>query len=510
MTSDCPTRTCRLQAWDEENRLTTVNDKNKSYLSNYLYDAGGERIIKLSGAIQKIMQQNGDIIEFANLGENISINFGAHMVLNNNRYTKHYYIEGQRICSKLGKGFSAPPVGITQSVTPISGTYTNIAKKVLVMFHRGDYKTGFDTLNTTYPASITIVPNLTLPETDRYFYHSDHLGSSSFISSNAGTTTQHLQYLPFGEPNRPKAVSSRTPLKIKYYCEQCFVEQKSTTAYLSPYRFSGKERDEETGYSYFGARYYNPELSIWLSVDPLASKYPSTSVYMYCLGNPVMLFDPDGREGWPVTRQWSNSDISGFATYSKSKLQEYKDQKIKDDCANFAVRLIVGYASENGLPLSLKNTAGKTFDSSSDEYQSTEQYLNSVRVGINAQDIPLNTYNINQTETQAGDMEVLHYSINEGKDVDFNHVVIFSSSNKITWGNLNSDGSGNELYNTTGNWVRSSSYNDGVNNKFNVFSGIYNSRWKVLNPANMRSNQQMTKISPLKFKEIQIEKTIIE
>ncbi|HQH19236.1 MAG TPA: hypothetical protein PKZ43_06750, partial [Bacteroidales bacterium] len=103
MTSDCPTRTCRLQAWDEENRLTTVNDKNKSYLSNYLYDAGGERIIKLSGAIQKIMQQNGDIIEFANLGENISINFGAHMVLNNNRYTKHYYIEGQRICSKLGK-----------------------------------------------------------------------------------------------------------------------------------------------------------------------------------------------------------------------------------------------------------------------------------------------------------------------------------------------------------------------------------------------------------------------
>jgi len=78
MTSDCPTRTCRLQAWDEENRLTTVNDKNKSYLSNYLYDAGGERIIKLSGAIQKITQQNGDIIEFANLGENISINFGAY------------------------------------------------------------------------------------------------------------------------------------------------------------------------------------------------------------------------------------------------------------------------------------------------------------------------------------------------------------------------------------------------------------------------------------------------
>ncbi len=202
------------------------------------------------------------------------------MVLNNNRYTKHYYIEGQRICSKLGKGFSAPPVGITQSVTPISGTYTNIANKVLVMFHRGDYKTGFDTLNTTYPASITIVPNSTLPETDRYFYHSDHLGSSSFISSNAGTTTQHLQYLPFGES---------------------FVEQNNTTTYLTPYRFSGKERDEETGYSYFGARYYNPELSIWLSVDPMAEKYPSLSPYAYCANNPVMIVDPDGRD-WYTNR----------------------------------------------------------------------------------------------------------------------------------------------------------------------------------------------------------------
>ena len=180
---------------------------------------------------------------------------------------------------KLGKGFSAPPVGITQSVTPISGNYNDIKTNVLKMLRKGDIRVGFDSTNTTYPASITIVPNSTLPETDRYFYHSDHLGSSSFISSNAGTTTQHLQYLP---PD-------------SYRDGESFVEQKSTTAYLSPYRYSGKEKDEETGYSYFGARYYNPELSVWLSVDPMAEKYPSTSAYMYCLGNPVVLVDPDGR-----------------------------------------------------------------------------------------------------------------------------------------------------------------------------------------------------------------------
>ena len=65
---------------------------------------------------------------------------------------------------------------------------------------------------------------------------------------------------------------------------------------VTRYTFSGKERDEETGYSYFGARHYHPTLSIWLSVDPMADKYPSTSPYAYCANNPVKLKDPDGRE----------------------------------------------------------------------------------------------------------------------------------------------------------------------------------------------------------------------
>jgi RHS repeat-associated protein len=45
----------------------------------------------------------------------------------------------------------------------------------------------------------------------------------------------------------------------------------------------------------FGARYYDSGLSVWLSVDPLADKYPSMSPFMYTAGNPVMLVDPDGR-----------------------------------------------------------------------------------------------------------------------------------------------------------------------------------------------------------------------
>ena len=63
------------------------------------------------------------------------------------------------------------------------------------------------------------------------------------------------------------------------------------------YTFTGKERDRETGFSYFGARYYDSDLTgLFLSVDPMADKYPNLSSYAYCAWNPVKLVDPDGKD----------------------------------------------------------------------------------------------------------------------------------------------------------------------------------------------------------------------
>lgn len=87
----------------------------------------------------------------------------------------------------------------------------------------------------------------------------------------------HIKYLPTGE---------------------LFAEQRDY--WHTPYRFNGKELDEETGYYYYGARYYTPEVGIWLSVDPLSDKYPSLSPFMYCAGNPVIYIDPDGRDIYQV------------------------------------------------------------------------------------------------------------------------------------------------------------------------------------------------------------------
>ena len=68
------------------------------------------------------------------------------------------------------------------------------------------------------------------------------------------------------------------------------------SAFLIPnwsFTFSAKEKDSETGLSYFGSRYYSSDLGIWLSVDPQSDKYPSLSPHVYCADNPVMLVKPE-------------------------------------------------------------------------------------------------------------------------------------------------------------------------------------------------------------------------
>ena len=66
---------------------------------------------------------------------------------------------------------------------------------------------------------------------------------------------------------------------------------------FSPSFFNGKEKDWESGFHYYGARYYWSELLTgWLSVDPMMDKYPGISPYAYCVSNPVRIVDPDGMD----------------------------------------------------------------------------------------------------------------------------------------------------------------------------------------------------------------------
>ena len=133
-----------------------------------------------------------------------------------------------------------------------------------------------------------------------------------------------------------------------------FVQNRFQYHVDSAFTFTGKERDEETGYSYFGAMYYNADLlNGWISVDPMADKYPSLSPYNYCAWNPVKLVDPDGNEPWhPVIefdgticyfpdkgdnketfqKQYSLTEIQTNAIFNKSNVNpESKNKKISGE-----------------------------------------------------------------------------------------------------------------------------------------------------------------------------------
>ncbi|MBR5778732.1 MAG: RHS repeat-associated core domain-containing protein [Bacteroidales bacterium] len=101
-----------------------------------------------------------------------------------------------------------------------------------------------------------------------------------------------------------------------------------------PQSFTGKERDSETGFSYFGARYYDSDiLTGWLSVDPMADKYPGLSPYAYCAWNPVKLVDPDGEEIW-LPEITENGEISYVAEKGDTKetfTQQYNVSKEATD-----------------------------------------------------------------------------------------------------------------------------------------------------------------------------------
>jgi RHS repeat-associated protein len=254
----------RKMLWDEENRLLAVSDNG--FVSNYWYDAAGERTVKESGDNEGV-NVNG----LKSAGRTGTTNFTAYispyLVVNNGgNYTKHIYMGGQRITSKVSNSeiFEQNPV----TTIDLQAKYTAQTAKI---------KERFDSLGVVYKGTaqsgglITKNPTTEGKIGANYFYHSDHLGSSSLISDQNGTIVQHLEYVPFGET---------------------FIdERRSASSWNTPYLFSGKERDEETGLLYFGARYQDSKYGIWYSVDPLAEKTPNVGGYVYCHGNPVNFID---------------------------------------------------------------------------------------------------------------------------------------------------------------------------------------------------------------------------
>src|SRR3989339_566523 len=117
--------------------------------------------------------------------------------------------------------------------------------------------------------------------TGLYYNSNDHLTSASVITNVSGGVVQKLDYLPFG--------SERVNVK--------------TSGFDTRFTFTDQEKDDESGLMYYGARYYNPVIGRFTSVDPAFGNFmepQSFNKYAYTQNNPLKYIDPTGLSNLPA------------------------------------------------------------------------------------------------------------------------------------------------------------------------------------------------------------------
>ena len=308
-----------------------LSDNGKT--SRYTYNAAGERIMKSYGTMEGVYINGAPQGITFHETDNFTLYPASILSVNKNRFTKHYFLGDKRIASRIGTGLFNnvygrngsyvtagqqdyaermnqiqkqkevyyKQQGIAPGVPTEKGAYgdpenTGVGyNAVLTELGNHDVPQGWiqtprpNTTPNTNPgppvswndpsnpddpqAGYGYIPNDTTKE-ETFFYHSDHLGSTSYITDDRGNITQHDAYLPYGE----------------------LLVDEHTSSEDMPYKFNGKELDQETGLYYYGARYMNPVSSLWYGVDAFTEKYPSISGYVYCVGKPIKFVEPDGNK----------------------------------------------------------------------------------------------------------------------------------------------------------------------------------------------------------------------
>ena len=325
------TNTTREMYWDEDNRLMVLSDNGKT--SRYTYNAAGERIMKSYGTTEGVYINGAPQGITFHETDNFTLYPASILSVNKNRFTKHYFLGDKRVASRIGTGLFNNVYGrngsyvtagqqdyaerMNQIQTQKEAYYKKVGVAPCVPTEKGAYGDPENTgvgynavltelgnhdvpqgwIQTPHPnttpgtnpsapvswndpsnpddpqAGYGYVPNDTTRE-ETFFYHSDHLGSTSYITDDKANITQYDAYLPYGE---------------------LLVDEHNSSEEL-PYKFNGKQFDDETGLYYYGARYLNPVTCLWYGVDPLAEKYKEIGSYVYCADNPINLFDPDGQK----------------------------------------------------------------------------------------------------------------------------------------------------------------------------------------------------------------------
>jgi len=255
--------------FDQLNRVASASSQGPLWGNSYVYDAWGNLLQKnvtkgtsetLNVAVSAKNQIVGATYDAAgnmiNDGGGHAFTYDAeNRLLTAGGYTYTYDGDGERVKKTngaTGKLYWYDPQGNAPLETDLANNTAN-----WYMFFNGRLAS--------------------LGNTGLAYYFSDHLGSSSVITNGTGTIQDESDYYPFGG------------------------ERVITSATGQRYKFTGKERDTESGLDMFGARYYASSLGRFMQTDPKAKSAhmlnpQSWNRYAYTLNNPLKYVDPDGMD----------------------------------------------------------------------------------------------------------------------------------------------------------------------------------------------------------------------
>ena len=202
-----------------------------------------------------------------------------------NEYT---YDSNGNLTKDLNKGIST----ITYNVLNLPNMVTFSDGSTIAYTYGADgtklktvHKTGSTTTTTDYCGNVvyengvqklllTDEGYVTLSDSKYHYYLKDHQGNNRVVINQSGTVEETNHYYPFGGVF-------------------------ANTGNTQPYKYNGKEFDGKKGVNLYdyGARHYDAALGRFTTVDSLAEKHYSESLYTYCYSNPINCIEPNGKDG---------------------------------------------------------------------------------------------------------------------------------------------------------------------------------------------------------------------
>ncbi|TWV06060.1 hypothetical protein FQ707_14605 [Bacteroidaceae bacterium HV4-6-C5C] len=301
MSNEIPTRGYKF-SYDNLSRLTAANylengSANDHFNTAYAYDKQGN-MTSLARRGNTGTATYGDIdvltmtyagnqlVKAEDAGSSVSLSASMDFKNNSNAVKEYSYDANGNLIQDLNKGISSITynlLNLPQTLT-ISNPLGSATNSYTYAADGRKLKTVIGSKTTDYCGSVIyengvlkriLVEGGYIEGGAYYFYLTDHLGNNRVVANASGAVVQTNHYYPFGMSFPEGAVSSS-----------------------QPYKYNGKELDTDRGLNMYdySARYMDPVLGRFSTVDPNVESYYSDSPYSYCLNNPVNFTDPYGTD----------------------------------------------------------------------------------------------------------------------------------------------------------------------------------------------------------------------